>query len=239
VADAQSQRLDSTGPARDRTRRVCQKGPVATGWLRALPNKALKTDIQDTDFRLLLRWWLGLPILPVGLQLPGCPLCKGSIDPYGDHFVCCEHNRCTQRHNAFRDAFHAMCSRYGIAVEKEAECLAGRRSADILLRHWSRGQHVALDLVCTHSAGPAQHPLVAENAARHCNQAEAQKVRNDGPPCEDKGWGFSPFALTTWGGLGSPAKAVLQEVTQRATADLQGWPKTKALLESERACRSP
>jgi hypothetical protein len=231
VSDIQSQRLDSSGSARDRTRRACQKGPVATGWLRALPNRALHTDIPDQQYRLLLRWWLGMPILPVGVTLPGCPLCRGSIDPFGDHLVCCDQNGSTQRHNAFRNAFHEMCVRYGIAVEKEAECVAGRRPADILLLQWSRGQHVAVDFVCTHPAGLAQHPLVVDNAARHCNLAEARKVQADGPPCEEKGWGFSPFALSTWGGLGTSAKAVLFEVTKRATADLRGWPKTQALLE--------
>jgi hypothetical protein len=231
VADVQSQRLDNSGSARDRCRRVCQTGPVATGWLRALPSKALQTEIPDIEFRLLLRWWLGLPVLPVGVSLPECPLCRGSIDPFGDHFVCCELNGSTQRHNAFRDAFHTMCVRFGVAVEKEAECVAGRRPADILLLNWSRGQHVAVDFVCSHPLGLAQHPLVADNAKRHCNLAETRKVQTDGPPCEAKGWGFSPFALSTWGGLGTSAKEVLFEVTKRATADLQGWSKTRALLE--------
>ena len=73
--------------------------------------------------------------------------------------------------------------------------------------------------------------MVVDNAKRHCNLAEARKMRTDGPPCEAKGWGFSPFAVSTWGGLGTSAKAVLFEVTKRATADLQGWPKARALSE--------
>ena len=231
VFKVQSQRLDSTGSSRDRTRRACQKGPVATGWLNALPSRVQQTEIPDTEFRLLLRWWLGLPILPTGVTLPGCPLCKESIDPFGDHLVCCEQNGCAQRHNAFRNAFFALCVRSGLAAQKEAQCVGGRRPADILLLLWTRGQHVAVDFVCTHPAGLAQHPLVADNAAKHCNQAESKKVREDGPPCEEQGWGFSPFAVSTWGGLGSSAKAVLFEVTKRATADLRGWPKTQALLE--------
>ena len=102
---------------------------------------------------------------------------------------------------------------------------------DILLLNWSLGQHLAVDFVCTHPAGLAQHPLVVGNARRHCNLAETRKVQTDGPPCEAKGWGFSPFAISTWGELGASAKGVLHEVTKRATADLSGWPKTKALLE--------
>ena len=81
------------------------------------------------------------------------------------------------------------------------------------------------------AAGLAQHPLVPEQALKHANQAESRKLQTDGPPCAAKGWGFSPFALSTWGGLGSSAKAVLFEVTKRATADLKGWPKIKAIDE--------
>jgi hypothetical protein len=231
VSEAQSRRHDATGSVRDRTRLASQKGSVATGWLRALPNKARRTEIPDSEFRLLLRWWLGLPVLPVGATLPGCPLCRDALDPFGDHFVCCERNGNTQRHNAFRDAFFAVCVRNGVAVEKEAECVDKQRPADVLLLQWSRGQHVAIDFVCTHPAGVAHHPLVVENTMKHCNRAEAQKVRADGLACEAKGWGFSPFAITTWGGLGSSAKAVLFEVTKRITADLQGWPRSQALEE--------
>jgi len=68
-----------------------------------------------------------------------------------------------------------------------------------------------------------------EHTAKHCNRAETQKVHADGPVCEAKGWGFSPFALTTWGGLGSSATPVLFEVTHRATPDLHGWTKTHAM----------
>ena len=222
VYDIQSQQLDSQGPARDRTRRMCQKGTVATGWLSVVPSRVRHTDIPDADFRLLLKWWLGLPILPTGAVLLGCPLCQASLDPFGDHFVCCEQNGCTKRHNAFRNAFFAVCVQHGLAAEMEAECVTGRRPADILLLQWSRGQHVAVDFVCSHPAGLAEHPLVVDNAAKHCNRVEALKVRKDGPPCEEMGWGFSPFAMSTWGGLGSSAKAVLFEVTKRATADLKG-----------------
>ena len=118
-----------------------------------------------------------------------------------------------------------------MAVEKEAECLEKGRPADVLLLHWPCGQHVAVDFVCTHQAGVANHPLVVENTTRHCNREEAKKVQADGPTCEAKGWGFYPFAISTWGGLGSSAKTVFFEVTKRVTADLQGWPRSQALEE--------
>lgn len=86
-----------------------------------------------------------------------------------------------------------------------------------------------MDFVCTHPAGPAQYPLEGARGAKHCNRAEASKMRENSAPCQEKGWGFSPFAVSTWGGLGTSAKAVLFEVSKRATADLRGWPKTHAL----------
>ena len=77
--------------------------------------------------------------------------------------------------------------------------------------------------------GRHNYPLECTRGAKHCNRAEASKLRENSGPCQAKGWGFSPFAVSTWGGLGTSAKAVLFEVSKRATSDLRGWPKTKAL----------
>ena len=71
--------------------------------------------------------------------------------------------------------------------EKEPECLAGRRPADILLLRWTRGQHVTVDFVCKHPAGPAQYPLECTKGAKHCNRAEASKLR------ENQGLGLLPL----------------------------------------------
>ena len=119
--------------------------------------------------------------------LAGCPLCKDALEPFGDHFVCCERNGNTQRHTKYRDAFVVVCARHGVAVEKEAECLVKRRPSDVLLLNWSRGQNVAIDFVCSHPAGVAHHLMVVENTTKHCNRAKTQKVQADGPACDAKG----------------------------------------------------
>ena len=66
---------------------------------------------------------------------------------------------------------------------KEAPC------RHMLLLQWSQGQSVAIDFVCTHPARVAHQPLVAENATKHCNRAEAQKVQADGPSYEARDGG--------------------------------------------------
>ena len=100
---ARKDSLASKGTVRDQVRLQSQTGPVATGWLQVLPNRQLGTVLLDQEFRSLCRWWLGIPLLPEGVTLPACPLCREALDPFGDHFVVCKSNGTTARHNALRD----------------------------------------------------------------------------------------------------------------------------------------
>ena len=231
VAVEQHSRLCKTGTARDMARLQCQRGPVANGWMSVLPSRAMRTDINDADYRLLLRWWLGLPILPVGQTLPGCPLCGDAVDPFGDHLVCCEKNGNARRHNALRDAFFDVLVASAIPSAKEVACGGQQRPADILLLTWERGRDVAVDFTVTHPLGLSQHPLIVKNVARHCQRAEAAKTAAEGDLCQRAGWGFAPAAFTPWGGSGPTARALLHEVGRRATAHLAGWPKQRRLRE--------
>ena len=66
VAQEQRSRLCQLGTARDMARLQSQEGPISSGWMSVLPCRAVRTDIGDVDYRVLLRWWLGLPLLPLG-----------------------------------------------------------------------------------------------------------------------------------------------------------------------------
>ena len=144
VAVEQRSRHCQLGTARDMARLQCQGGPIANGWMSVLPSRSLRTDISDPDYRLLLRWWLGLPILPVGHTLPGCPMCAEPVDPFGDHFVCCDKSGSTRRHNAVRDAIFDVLIGSNIPSAKEVSCGTRQRPADILLLAWERGRDVAV-----------------------------------------------------------------------------------------------
>jgi len=82
-----------------------------------------------------------------------------------------------------------MGSRSSSLATHEAELLVGRRPADILLMNWSRGQHVAVDIVCTHEAGVALHPPVVEHTAKHWNRAEIRKYTRMALCVRQRGWG--------------------------------------------------
>jgi len=231
VAVEQRSRLCQLGTARDMARLQCQGGPIANGWMSVLPSRALRTDICDPDYRLLLRWWLGLPILPIGRTLPGCPLCAEPVDPFGDHFVCCDRSGISRRHNALRDAIFEVLVSSTIPAAKEVSCGGRQRPADILLLAWERGRDVAVDLTVTHPLGVSQHPIIVRKAAQHCRDAEATKTQAEGDLCLRAGWGFAPMAFSPWGGSGPTARALLHEFGKRATAHLAGWPKQRRLRE--------
>jgi hypothetical protein len=231
VAKERRSRLTHLGTARDMARLQSQSGVISNGWMSVLPSRALRTDISDVDYRILLRWWLGLPLLPVGCTLPGCPACGEPVDPFGDHFVCCDLNGSTRRHNALRDAMFDVLVQGSILAAKEVNSGNRKRPADILLVAWERGRDVAVDLTVTHPVGLSGHPIVVQNAAQHTRRAEASKVAAEGDLCRQAGWGFTPAAFTPWGGCGPSARALLHEVGRRATAALAGWPKERRLRE--------
>ena len=147
--------LPNSLPVRDMARLQSQSAPIAHAWLLVTPCPALRTAIPNEDFRHLLRWWLGAPLL-VGSDATACPLCGEFIDPFGDHIVCCRKNGITERHHAIRDALLAACARVGAAARKEQGCDGGTRDADVLLMAWNKGRHTAVDLVLEHALAPSR-----------------------------------------------------------------------------------
>jgi hypothetical protein len=218
-------------PAADPHRLRSQGGQLSNAWMSVIPHRALRTDIEDSDYRLLLRWWMGLPILPTGRTLPACPLCGDPVDAFGDHFVCCEKNGITQRHHALRDAIFDVLARGAIPAAKEVVSAHRNRPADILLVAWERGRDVAVDVTVTHPLAPSCYPLVLQRVGQHCRRAETNKVTAEAEMCREVGWGFMPAAFTPWGGSGPTARSLLYEIGRLATAALEGWPKQRRLRE--------
>jgi hypothetical protein len=65
-------------------------GPASSGWMAARPSASLGLSFDPATYRVLLRWHLGIPLLPPSLEGSPCPLgCGSPVDSYGDHVVCC------------------------------------------------------------------------------------------------------------------------------------------------------
>ena len=90
--------LTTNGRARDIPRLTAQTSSNAGAWLSATPNKAEGLAIPPHQFQLLLRWHLGLPIVPESHHGAVCPKCQGANDVFGDHAVTCNRNGVWRRH---------------------------------------------------------------------------------------------------------------------------------------------
>ena len=241
VADLTRQQLGHHASIRDVTRLLSQEGPFSSAWLCAVPGKNGQDGLSDVDFRSLCRFWLGLPLLPVGRCLPPCPACGEALYPYGDHLVGCRKNLVVPRHHALRDHLCDVLQRAGLRYAKEVVIPSGggrispfalERPADILLLGWDRGRDVAVDLTFSHPQNLSCHPLSLEKAKRHLSDVERAKVDKEGGQCTSAGWGFHPAAFSPWGGMGPGAKSLWYEVAKKLAPDLQGWPKHRLLRDT-------
>ena len=228
---ARKLRLHELGTARDQVRFTSQAGALATGWLQVLPSPSLGTVIPDTTFRSLCRWWLGLPLLPEGVTLPPCPLCGQALDPFGDHFVVCKLNGPTRRHNALRDEWGRVLTQASIPWRKEVPTTGGDRPDDILLLNFSKGKHCSLDITVVSPTALGEYPLSALKAKGRLAAAERDKTNKEAASCARMGWSHHPAAYSTWGAQGPGASAFMAEILRQATADLEGWPKIRRIME--------
>ena len=79
--------------------------PHAGDWLKVIPSQALGLHIQDQEFRLRLKYWLGLQMVRDGSK---CPVCQATADPLRDHQVSCGGNGDRIfRHDSLREV---LCS---------------------------------------------------------------------------------------------------------------------------------
>ena len=58
-----AKQIRSMGSVRDQARLACQQAPLSTAWMTAPPVPALGLKFGGRKYRLLLRWWLGVPLL--------------------------------------------------------------------------------------------------------------------------------------------------------------------------------
>ena len=88
-----------------------------------------------------------------------------------------------------------------------------------------------MDFTVSHPFALAHQPLVLKNVVQHGRHEEAAKLASEGPMCAQSRWAFQPAAFNPWGGMGPSAKEILFEITKRATAELEGWLKTRRVAE--------
>jgi hypothetical protein len=224
VYAALADRLPSQCTAREQARLALTLNSWSTTWADCVVPPTATSAIPSPHFRLLLKWTLGIPLLPVATLLPPCPLCQDVLDPFSDHFVTCNQNGCAGRHNRFRDFLASFCRKSGIPhmVEQGPHLNDATRPGDLLLNHWDNGRDVVVDLLISHPLGLTQLPFSATRALRHTLLMEEGKKAKYGshPDLLALGWCFAPAGFSTFASPGPGASRIMHDLIGRATADL-------------------
>ena len=113
--------LDGALP-RDQARLLEQAGGLGSCLMGITPNRNLNSVIPTDTYRLALRWWLGCPLLEYDAQHPPlCPGCQSTVDPHGDHLLCCRRINFTSRHQAMQEALASVLTDAGQPFEREVQ----------------------------------------------------------------------------------------------------------------------
>ena len=148
--------------------------------MAARPSNANRTSITPHLYRLGLKWWLGLPIIPPNTT---CHACNYPLDPHGDHLLCCTHNNFTRRHNAIQNTLIDALQSARITHQREAPLSRHNsglslpqqlRPADKLLSCWQHSRDLAMDVTISHPAQRSEQPYNADKARGFLKKKKGQ-----------------------------------------------------------------
>jgi hypothetical protein len=101
---------------RDKARLMGCSTKYASAWLACAPNRKKGTHLDDQSLRLLLKYWMGIPIFDGKARC----LCGSIIDLYGDHAIHCKRGgHLIRRHDHVRDILYQSLQVASIQVSKE------------------------------------------------------------------------------------------------------------------------
>ena len=152
------ERFLSRCSGRDLVRLQCQQSPSIGAWLSAIPSRALGLEISPAIYRILLRWWLGLPLsIPSECRdlSPACPFCGVATDCFGDHLLCCNKSEFHTRHQVIVKCLTAFVAAAGIPVANEVQIAGRERPADLFVVRWTTPDPATVDVTVTHPLAPS------------------------------------------------------------------------------------
>ena len=201
--------LISRASARDRVRLQSLLLPLSGSWLTALPSSKLGLSFSTTEFEVLLRTRLGLPVYN---GRPGpCPLCGDALDRFGDHATCCAKSNLTARHNGVTSALGRVLTSAGLSVTFEVAIAGKLRPADLYVRGLSFPEPDVLDATVVNPTAGFDQPAAAERVA----QAERHKHEKYDDLCQRAKVKLTAFGMSTLGGVGPEAYTFLGRIREK------------------------
>ena len=87
---ADRQNLLRTSADRDSARLKCLNTKLSGAWVGCIPSQHLGLKIGNVEFINLVKFRLGIPIMPADMAGAACPRCDAAVDIFGDHFLVCK-----------------------------------------------------------------------------------------------------------------------------------------------------
>ena len=97
--------------------------------------------------------------------------------------------------------------------------------------NFSKWEHCSLDFTVVSPTALGENTLPEAKALGRLAAAERDKTAKESASYPRMGWAHHPAAYSTWGGQGPAAAAFVSEIPCQATADLEGWPKIRRIIE--------
>jgi hypothetical protein len=175
------------------------------------------TILKPRNFRIAVMYRLGVPVITN--EIP-CPLCKQTIDKFGDHATCCAiKGSLIMRHNALRDLVGLIAREGLLSPQWEKNGIlgptTGRRPGDITIPNWNGGG-LAIDVAVTNPLAKSYHgrPEPCEDYAR------TQKHGKYDKGFVGQSYSFCPMVWEATGALNSEGEEVLHSLFRFAAKQL-------------------
>ena len=173
--------------------------PQAGAFLNAIPNPSFGLSILPENFRVALKYRLGLPVY---LASHSCPACGKDSDVFGDHTITCssEYER-IHRHDTLRDAIFESAKFAGLSPIKEARVVANSQSrpGDICIDNWC-GKQTAFDVAVTSPLSQTALPQSYKTPGAALSSMKTRKLDKHPRACQINGVTFVPLVVETLGG---------------------------------------
>ena len=209
--------MDSSLPL-SRARLLSLQLPFSGTWLTAPPIPSLGFRLAPRHFRFLLQYRLGLPLARSPRPCPLCPVATpATLDVYGDHAASCQGKvGRTYRHNRIRDTIHSLATKAGFSAEREALHLLPTqptlRPADVLLHDWADSRSLCLDVAVANPLTTSALPRASSVMGSASLTLARAKVLKYEALCSAENLLYRPFVMETYGGFGSDARPILQDL---------------------------
>ncbi|ESO01848.1 hypothetical protein HELRODRAFT_161026 [Helobdella robusta] len=227
ISSSVAKLLDLNQSNFDKAKIMAVKSELGSSWLKAVPNSACGTRLDDSCVRVSLGLRLGLPILTEYVCL-----CGANVEPLGYHGLSCPLGPCRQaRHSAMNDFLDRCFQRANIATIKEPTGLmeeGSLRSDGYTISPWAQGRSLAWDVTFPHTMAERYINLTSQEASAAALRAADFKNLKYAALAESKI--FQPVCIETFGPTDAQTQSFLNELCSRIV-EVSGDPLDKSYVK--------